>query len=125
MSQPSTVRARPASSARGPLSEAVALLRSNRRFRRYFVARWVNTVGTTVAPMGLAFGVLAAGGGATGLGVVLAGGPLVYLLLMPVAGVAGDRLPGNLVIASCHLVSGIAQTVSAILVLSDHATTWS
>ena len=119
------VRDQPRSSTGSRLADAGRLLRANPRYRRYFAARWTNTVGTTVAPLGLAFAVLAQGGGATGLGIVLAGGPLVYLLVMPVAGVAGDRLPRNKIIAYCHLVSGIGQSISATLVLTGHAAVWS
>jgi hypothetical protein len=125
MTGPSTLPDRPCSQARSRLADAAWLLRTNPRYRRYLAARWTNTAGTTVAPLGLAFAVLAQGGGATGLGVVLAGGPLVYLLVMPVAGVTGDRFARNRIIACCHLVSGTGQSISAALVLTGHAAVWS
>jgi MFS family permease len=122
---PGAGRDRPRSSAGSRLADAGRLLRANPSYRPYLAARWTNTAGTTVAPLGLAFAVLARGGGATGLGIVLAGGPLVYLLVMPLAGVAGDRFSRSKIIACCHLVSGTGQSLSAALVLTGHAAVWS
>jgi MFS family permease len=59
-----------------------------------------------------------------GLGVVLAGGPLVYMAVMPIAGVAGDRLSRNQIIAACHLTSGAVQSIAAVLVLAGHPLVW-
>ncbi|MFF4197081.1 hypothetical protein [Nonomuraea sp. NPDC001831] len=46
----------------------VELLRTNRDYRRYALARLSSTIGTTVAPLGLAFAIIEAGGGAAALG---------------------------------------------------------
>ncbi|MEV4581494.1 hypothetical protein AB0K16_50495 [Nonomuraea jabiensis] len=75
------------------LTAAVELLRTNHRYRRYALARISSTIGSTVAPLGLAFAVVDLGDGATALGLVLMSGLLIFLVVTPVAGVLADRLP--------------------------------
>ncbi|SEH02387.1 Transmembrane secretion effector [Nonomuraea solani] len=106
------------------LAAAVELLRSNRRYRRYALARISSTIGTTVAPLGLAFAVVDLGGGATALGFVLMSGLLIFLAVTPAAGVLADRLPRLAIIVTCQLVCGVAQLGAAVLVLSGTATVW-
>jgi MFS family permease len=102
----------------------VSLLGGNPRYRRYFVARFSSVTGSTVAPLALAFAVLNAGGGATALGVVLVTGPVIYMVLSPVAGVLADRLPRIAIIIASQMVSGLSQAVSAVLVLTGAAEVW-
>ncbi|MGW6505775.1 MFS transporter [Nonomuraea angiospora] len=107
------------------LSTAVELLRTNGLYRRYALARLSSTVGTTVAPLGLAFAVIQSGGGPAALGFVLMGGLLVFLAVTPVAGVVADRLPRLSIIVACQLVCGVGQCVAAALVLTGTASVWS
>jgi MFS family permease len=106
------------------LAAAAELLRSNHRYRRYALARVSSTIGTTVAPLGLAFAVVDLGGGATALGFVLMSGLLIFLAVTPAAGVLADRLPRLAIIVICQLVCGAAQLGAAMLVLSGRATVW-
>lgn len=91
-------------------------------YRRYFFARLVSVLGTFVAPIGLAFGVLDSGGDAASLGFVLMAGPIVSMVLMPFAGVAGDRLPRKAIITLCQCLSGLVQAITAYLLLTQSAT---
>ncbi|MGW4411362.1 MFS transporter [Nonomuraea sp. NPDC004702] len=103
------------------LAAAVELLRTNPRYRRYALARISSTIGSTVAPLGLAFAVVDLGGGATALGLVLMSGLLIFLVVTPVAGVLADRLPRLSIIVACQLVSGAAQLLAAGMVLNGAA----
>lgn len=57
------------------LSAAAELLHANSRYRRYALARLSSTIGSTVAPLGLAFAILQSGGGAAELGLRVDGRP--------------------------------------------------
>ncbi|AQZ63032.1 hypothetical protein BKM31_17585 [[Actinomadura] parvosata subsp. kistnae] len=104
---------------------AVELLRTNRDYRRYALARLSSTIGTTVAPLGLAFAMIEAGGGAAALGLVLMGGLLVFIAVTPAAGVLADRLPRLSIIVACQIICGVCQLVAGVLVLRGAAAVWS
>ncbi|MGR6924539.1 MFS transporter [[Actinomadura] parvosata] len=103
----------------------VELLRTNRDYRRYALARLSSTIGTTVAPLGLAFAIIEAGGGAAALGLVLMGGLLVFIAVTPAAGVLADRLPRLSIIVACQIICGVCQLVAGVLVLRGAAAVWS
>ncbi|WP_433259710.1 MFS transporter (plasmid) [Streptosporangium sp. CA-135522] len=105
------------------LTGAFELLGSNSRYRWYFLARFSSVTGTTVAPLGLAFAVLQAGGGPADLSLVLVAGPVIFLLVMPVAGVAADRFPRQVIIITCQVVSGLTQAATAAAILTGTADT--
>ncbi|MFD0480728.1 MFS transporter [Nonomuraea thailandensis] len=100
------------------------MLRSNRTLRRYTAARTVSVLGTTTAPAGLAFALLAHDGAGTTLGLVTTLSLLLYLAVTPIAGVLADRLPRRRVIVASQLVAGLSQSLSGALVLTGTATTW-
>jgi MFS family permease len=96
-----------------------------RPFRWYFLSRTVNLVGTTMAPVALAFAVLAVDDGTTSLGIVLAAYtvPLVVFLLL--GGVLADRWGRQRVVQSSNVLAGVVRGVLGLLVLSGHAELWS
>ncbi|WP_431929952.1 MFS transporter [Nonomuraea jabiensis] len=107
------------------LGAAVELLRRNRNFRRYTVARTASVLGTTTAPAGLAFALIGQHGGGTAIGVVATVSMIVFLTVTPGAGVLADRLPRLWIIVTCQLVCGVSQCISAGLLLNGSATVWS
>jgi shikimate 5-dehydrogenase len=57
------------------------------------VADQVNAAGTTMATGALAFTVLGAGGGASGIAMVLLANMIAGIVVSPLGGVVADRLP--------------------------------
>jgi MFS family permease len=77
-----------------------------------------------MAPVALAFAVLDLGGSATDLGIVLALAILPQVVFLLVGGVIADRMPRHLVMVGSNLAAGIAQAVTAFLLISGHAEIW-
>lgn len=102
---------------------AVRLWR-NRAFRRYFCGRVLSTCGSAVSPVALAFAVLHTGGGASGLGVVLAASVIPQILLLLLGGVLADRLSRGRVLVVSQVLAGIAQLACAAVVLGGSARVW-
>lgn len=101
----------------GPLRE--------RNFRAYFAARTVNTLGTTMATVALAFAVLhVTDDDATALGKVLTAHTVPMIVLMLWGGVLADRFPRERVIQWSNLTSAVSQGVLAVLVITDTAELW-
>ncbi len=73
---------------------ALSPLRSS-RFRLLFFGQTVSAAGDRLVPVALAFGVLELTGSVTDLGLVLAATELPNVLLVLLAGVWADRLPGS------------------------------
>lgn len=76
-------------------------------FRRLWGGQVVSTVGDIIFPVAISIKVLDEGGGASGLGLVLAGRSAAFLLLLGLGGVVADRLPRRIVMAGadcCRLV---------------------
>ena len=91
-----------------------------RRFRLLFAARTVSTFGSQMANVALAFAVLDFGGPADlGLVIMAREIPLVVLLLL--GGVWSDRLPRHLVLVSADVLRGVAQGLTAALLLTGNA----
>jgi MFS family permease len=105
------------------LSDMISPLR-HPPFRRQFLAQAIETVGSALAPVALAFGVLAATDSAAALGLVLAAYSIPMLVLMVVGGVWADRLPRQLLIMFANLVRAVTQTTFGVLLLIDQAPLW-
>ncbi|MFE7801307.1 MFS transporter [Nocardia sp. NPDC057440] len=88
------------------------------RVRRVLAANMTSMLGSSVAPVALAFAVLGTGSGFAGLSVVLALNTIPALLFLLLGGVLADRFSRSrlLVIGRCG--AGIAQLCTAALVLS-------
>jgi MFS family permease len=81
-------------------------------------------LGSAVAPIALAFGVLDLTGSKSDLGFVLAANWVPQLILILFGGVFADRLPRHLVMVGANAVSAAAQGAIAVLLLTGHARLW-
>jgi predicted MFS family arabinose efflux permease len=97
---------------------------AEREFRLLFTGQIVSLLGSAVAPIALAFGVLELTGSKTDLGLVLAAGMVPQVLLILFGGVFADRLPRNLVMVGSNVVSAAAQGGIAVLLLTHRAQLW-
>jgi hypothetical protein len=84
----------------------------------------VSGLGSSGATVAAAFAVLAAGGGSTGVGLVAAARTVPLVVFLLVGGALADRMPRQHVMAAANLLSGLAQTASAALVLTGTARVW-
>jgi len=100
----------------GPLAE--------REFRLLFTGQLVSLLGTAVAPIALAFGVLDLTHSKSDLGFVLAANWAPQLVLILFGGVFADRLPRHLVMVGANAVSAAAQGAIALLLLTGTAQLW-
>lgn len=105
------------------MSEAFAPLRVT-NFRRYFVANLIDTSGSMMAPVALAFAVLTVSDSPTALGVVLAANSIPMVLFLLVGGVIADRLPRLLILRVGGVLAGLTQAAAGILVVTDQAELW-
>jgi MFS family permease len=76
-----------------------------------------------MAPIALAFAVLDLGS-KSDLGFVLAAGWAPQIVFILVGGVWADRLPRNVVMVATDVVSGVAQSAIACLLLLNRAQVW-
>ena len=88
------------------------------------MSRLVSDFGTGIAPIALAFGVLALpGGSASGLGIVLLCAALPRLVFLLLGGVIADRVRSRAALrAAAEIAAGAAQLVAGLLFVSGHAT---
>src|SRR5947199_9041913 len=96
---------------------------AEREFRLLFLGRLVSFLGSAFAPVAIAFAVLQVGS-ASDLGLVLAASMLPTVLFVLVGGVIADRLPRHAVLVVSNLVSGAAQGLFAVVIVSGHAQLW-
>lgn len=89
-------------------------------FRVFLAARLVSLLGSSMAPVALAFAVLDASGSAGDLGVVLAAHMLPLLALLLVGGAVADRFPRRTVLVAANLGSALTQGAVAALLLTGH-----
>ncbi|HUY25536.1 MAG TPA: MFS transporter [Candidatus Saccharimonadales bacterium] len=94
-------------------------------FRLLFSAQAISLLGSAVAPIALAFGVLETTHSATDLGIVLTARELVMVLLLLFGGVFADRLPRQAIMAGTSMVSAVAQALTGLLFLTHSSQTWS
>ncbi|WP_031158413.1 MFS transporter [Streptosporangium roseum] len=91
----------------------------DRRFTLLLVARTVSVLGSSFAPVALAFGILALPGAtATTLSVVLAAEALPMVAFMLVGGVIADRLPRHRVMMAGEAINAAAFFCLAAMLLT-------
>ncbi|MER5317738.1 MFS transporter [Streptosporangium roseum] len=91
----------------------------DRRFTLLLVARTISVLGSSFAPVALAFGVLALPGAtATTLSVVLAAEALPMVAFMLVGGVIADRLPRHRVMMAGETINAAAFFCLAAMLLT-------
>ncbi|MFT3874321.1 MAG: MFS transporter [Nocardioides sp.] len=93
-------------------------------FRYFFLGEVVNTAGSSMSGVALAFAVLAISDSPTALGVVVAAWTVPMVALMLLGGAVSDRLPRAIVLRGCNLIQGVTQAASAALVVTGHAQVW-
>jgi MFS family permease len=102
--------------------QAFAPLR-NRNFAWYYSSRFVDTLGSMMAGIALAFAVLEIGD-ATAVGQVLAAHTIPLVVFLLYGGVIADRFPRALVMQLSNLVAAVAQGAMAYLFITDQAELW-
>src|SRR3954469_17227512 len=95
---------------------------AERNFRFVFTSTTISAAGDGVSTIALAFGVLQISGSPTALGLVIAARQVANAAITLAAGVFADRLPRHLVLVWAASVQGAMQAISAVLVLTGHAT---
>lgn len=103
--------------------EDLAVLR-HRDVRIFISARFVSTLGSSIAPIALVFAVLDVSDAASAVGIVLAARSIPNVVFLLVGGVISDRLPRKLVLIAANSVCGLTQALAAVLVLSGDAQIW-
>ncbi|WP_308118010.1 MFS transporter [Streptomyces buecherae] len=93
-------------------------------FRWYFAGQAVSQLGSSMAPVALAFAVLDASAQAGDLGLVLAARMLPLLGFMLIGGVVADRFSRRLVLVTANLGSALTQGAIAVLLLTGHYAAW-
>jgi MFS family permease len=101
---------------RGPLS--------SRNFQLLLACDVVSMAGTSIAVVATPFAVLSIGGSGSDVGYVATAGLLPMVVFLLVGGVVADRLPRHQVMVAADVLQGIAQAVTAVLVLTGNARVW-
>lgn len=96
----------------------------SRNYRLQIMSAVVSALGTSAAPVAMAFAILDAGGSGTAVGLVSASGTLPAVLFFVIGGVVADRLPRHLVIVGANLVSMLAQALFALVVFTHSVQVW-
>ena len=96
----------------------------HRNFRHFFVGDVVNTAGTSMSAVALAFAVLHISDSATALGWAVASWTVPMVAFMLLGGAVADRMPRALVLRGSTLLEGLAQLTAAVLVLTGQAEIW-
>ena len=95
----------------------------HKQLQRLLAARVVSNIGNGVAPIALAFGVLALPGAtASSLSVVLAAQAIPLIVVLPFGGVIADRLGRARVIAGSDLILGVLVVAMGALFITGTAT---
>jgi len=106
---------------------AAGALWGNSRYKRLFLARTISNIGNGIAPIALAFGVLAIPGSSEAersihLSIVLAAQAIPLVLVLPIGGVIADRLGRTRVIAVTDLILSVVVAFVAYLFISGNVT---
>jgi MFS family permease len=97
---------------------------SEREFRLVFAGHALSSLGDAMSPIAIAFAVLAIGGEAVDVGLVLGANVIGFVAVVLVGGVVADRFRRRTSMIGADLVRFVAQAVTAGLVISDSAQLW-
>ncbi len=97
---------------------------AERPFRLLWLGRTASAVGDSLAPVALAFAVLHIGGGASGIGFVLASFSGAQIAFLLIGGVWADRLPRPLVMLGCDALRGAVDVFVAVMLLTGVMRLW-
>jgi hypothetical protein len=92
----------------------------DRNFRLLFTGRVVDALGDAVSPAALTLAIVIATRSSAGLALVLVCALLPKIALLPIGGVAADRLGPRRVAMAAAVVSGAAQLSIGLLLLAGH-----
>ena len=92
-----------------------------RNFGLFLFGYTISLAGNGFVSVALAFAVFQLGGGASGVGLVLAAKALPTVLLLLAAGVAADRWSRRFVMITADVVCGLSECILAGLLLTQHA----
>lgn len=84
----------------------------------------IANLGSSGALIATAFAVLAAGGSATGVGLVAAARTIPLVLFLLIGGAVADRLPRHRVMVAANALSCVSQGLFALLVLAGEPRLW-
>src|SRR5450432_1134223 len=96
----------------------------SRNFQLLLACDVISMAGTSIAVVALPFAVLSIGGSGSDVGYVATAGVLPLVVFLLAGGVIADRLPRHQVMVAADVLQGIAQAVTAILVLTGNARVW-
>jgi MFS family permease len=101
-----------------------AVLREEPQFRLLFAGQALSMLGDRITFVALPFAVLAIGGSASDVGLVVAAATIPFALFALLGGVWADRLPRHRLMLASDLVRLATQAVAAGLLLSGAAEVW-
>src|SRR5215217_4920206 len=93
---------------------------SDSTFRWFFSGRFISLLGSSMAPIALAFAVLDVSNSAKDMGAVLAANTIPLIIFTLAGGVIGDRFSRRLVLLISNLGAGLTQGVVAFLLISGN-----
>jgi len=105
-------------------TSALHLLARNPRFARVALAQAINSFGSSMAPIALAFAALDHGSGLGGLALILTATVLGPAIMTLIGGVAADHGNRARLIFASRIISGLLQTLTAVLVLTGLSNPW-
>jgi MFS family permease len=94
------------------------------RFRLLWLGQTASALGDSLIFVALPFAVLQVGGGAAGLGLVLAAFTLSRAVFIVVGGVWSDRLPRRLVMLTCDVIRAAVDVFTAVALLTGAMEPW-
>jgi MFS family permease len=94
------------------------------QFRRIFLAQSVSTLGDQIAPLAIAFAVLATTHSATDLGIILAARTLPLVLFVVLGGAWADRLPRKTLMVASDVFRLLTQGAFAIVLTQSSPALW-
>jgi MFS family permease len=97
---------------------------AERPFRLLWLGRTASAVGDSLVPVALAFAVLHVGGGASGIGFVLASFSGAQIAFLLIGGVWADRLPRRLVMLTCDAIRAAVDVFIAVSLLTGEMRVW-
>lgn len=102
---------------------SVRVLASMSEYRRLFASRLISNIGNGVAPIAIAFGVLALPDGSpTGLSIVLTAQAIPAVLFLPIGGVIADRVGRPRMIGACDAILAVVVGAIGFLFITGLAT---
>ncbi|MFJ9840825.1 MFS transporter [Kitasatospora sp. NPDC101155] len=102
------------------LGDRLAVL-GEREFTRFFIGYTTSLLGSSMAPVAVAFSVLDSGGAGTDLGWVMAARILPVVLVLLAGGVIADRFGSRRLMLGSDVLRGLVQALFAGLLAAGHA----